>query len=199
MDDLSHSDPLPEESEKASTALDKSIRLGLARDGTRNLPLPGGERERSPEFLFCDNETNVRRLYGQAEARGYFKDAFHEYLIAGNKAAVNPQQTGTKAHTFRDARAEKGSVTIRLRLSRAILAKPFADCDKLHLAPPRGRRVHPTPSDLPTRRAPVQRQAFAGMIWSKQFFHYDAGLIKGDANQPRSRRTQWGRNREWRI
>src|SRR6266567_3973910 len=51
-------------------------------------------------LLFTDNETNVRRHYGQNDAPGCFKDAFHEYVIAGNKAAVNPQQTGTKAAAF---------------------------------------------------------------------------------------------------
>ena len=50
-----------------------------------------------PALLFCENETNVRRLFGQPEAKGFFKDAFHEYVIAGKKSAVNPAQTGTKA------------------------------------------------------------------------------------------------------
>src|SRR5690348_2025240 len=50
-----------------------------------------------PEFLFCENETNIRRIYNQENATGYFKDAFHDYLISGNKTAVNPGRTGTKA------------------------------------------------------------------------------------------------------
>src|SRR5258708_3130205 len=53
--------------------------------------------EAASEFLFCDNESNVRRLYGQNEVPGFFKDAFHEYLLGGNKAAVNPNRVGTKA------------------------------------------------------------------------------------------------------
>ncbi len=48
-------------------------------------------------MLFCDNETNVRRPQGQAEAPGFFKDAFHEYIVQGNTAAVNPRRSGTKA------------------------------------------------------------------------------------------------------
>jgi hypothetical protein len=80
--------------------------------------------EGRPELLFCDNETNVRRLYGQDGAQGYFKDAFHEYVIAGNKAAVNPRQTGTKAPRTSRCPWPRGAVTIRLRLRRAILAKP---------------------------------------------------------------------------
>ena len=53
--------------------------------------------EGEPRLLFCDNETNVVRLYGQANARGYFKDAFHDAIVHGNDAAVNPQQQGTQA------------------------------------------------------------------------------------------------------
>src|SRR5688572_18181558 len=82
----------------------------------------GGYRlycEGRPGLLFCDNETNVRRFYGQNEARGHFKDAFNDYVIAGNKEAVNPQQTGTKAAAhFEMPVAAKGAVTIRLRLTR---------------------------------------------------------------------------------
>ncbi len=51
----------------------------------------------NPALLFTENETNPRRLFGQADAKGFFKDAFHEYVIAGDKSAVNPAQTGTKA------------------------------------------------------------------------------------------------------
>src|SRR3974390_405130 len=51
----------------------------------------------APQLLFCDNDSNVRRLYGQSDAQGYFKDAFHEFVVKGNKRAVNPQRVGTKA------------------------------------------------------------------------------------------------------
>src|SRR5216117_913409 len=73
--------------------------------------------EGSPELLFCDNETNVRRLHGQNQVSGHFKDAFNEYIINGHKEAVNSQQTGTKAAAhFKLPVAAKGMVTIRLRL-----------------------------------------------------------------------------------
>ena len=76
--------------------------------------------EGRPELLFCDNETNTRRLYGQNDAEGYFKDAFHEYVIAGNKAAVNPQQTGTKAAAhYKLSAPPGGSTSLRLRLRLA--------------------------------------------------------------------------------
>ncbi len=60
--------------------------------GTSHLHVEG-----DAELLFCDNETNRRRLFGEAGAAGYFKDAFHEHVIHGRRDAVNPQQTGTKA------------------------------------------------------------------------------------------------------
>jgi len=73
--------------------------------------------EGAPELLFCDNDTNVRRLYAQTGAPGYFKDAFHEYVVNGNQAAVNPQRTGTKsaAHYTITVPARASSV-VRLRL-----------------------------------------------------------------------------------
>ncbi len=200
---LPHPGPLPKEREKYSAALDQSTRPDLALDGMRGLPLPGGEAERSPEILFCDNETNVRRLYGQNEAQGHFKDAFNECVIAGNKAAVNPQQCGTKAAAhFEMPVAAKGAVTIRLRLARGTVAKPFADFDKIFTQRRREAdefyaELQKDITDADARL--VQRQVFAGMIWSKQFFYYDVPeWIKGDSNQPPPPgERKWGRNREW--
>src|ERR1700736_2015652 len=68
-------------------------------------------------FLFCDNDTNVRRVFGQEDATGYFKDAFHEYLINGNTAAVNPSQRGTKCAAHFPLTIPAGAeVQLRLRL-----------------------------------------------------------------------------------
>src|SRR6266404_163175 len=70
-----------------------------------------------PEILFCDNETNTRRLYGQSDAQGFFKDAFDEYVVHGNQAAVNPNCTGTKAGAlYKLTIAAGGSQQIRIRL-----------------------------------------------------------------------------------
>jgi hypothetical protein len=159
--------------------------------------------EGSPELLFCENETNVRRLYGQNQAPGHFKDAFNEYIVNGRKQAVNSQQTGTKASAhFEMPVAAKGAATIRLRLTRGTVSKPFADFDKLFTQ--RRREADEFYADL-QRDIPdadarlVQRQAFAGMIWSKQFFYYDVPeWIQGDANQPPPPgERKHGRNREW--
>ncbi len=159
--------------------------------------------ENSPQLLFCDNETNTRRLYAQADAQGFFKDAFHELIIGGNKAAVNSQQTGTKAAAhYQLAVPAGGAVSVRLRLSKATAAKPFADFDALFEQ--RRREADEfyaaLQKDIPDADArSVQRQAFAGMIWSKQFFYYDVPeWIKGDPKQPPPPpERKHGRNSDW--
>ena len=161
-----------------------------------------GQLDGAPDLLFCDNDTNTPRLYG-AEASGHFKDAFHEHLIADNHQAVNPQQNGTKAaaHYAMTVPAQ-GSVTVRLRLARGRNPKPFADFDALM----EQRRTEADAfyagiqSDLPDAEARlIQRQALAGMIWSKQFYYYDIPRwLAGDpAMPPPPPERRHGRNHEW--
>jgi len=70
-----------------------------------------------PELLFCDNETNARRHYGQADAQGFFKDGFDEYVVHGNQSAVNPNRSGTKAGAlYKLTIPAGGSTRVRLRL-----------------------------------------------------------------------------------
>jgi len=159
-----------------------------------------------PQLLFCDNETNVRRLFGETEAKGFFKDAFHEYVIAGNKSAVNPAQTGTKSAALHELEIPAGgSGTVRVRFTKtggASSGKPFADFNEIfdqrrHEADEfyAGLQQGITGAD----ERMVQRQAFAGMIWSKQFFHCDIQeWLDGDPAQPPppSERRQ-GRNKDW--
>ena len=179
--------------------------------------------EGDPALLFCENETNVRRLYGQADARGFFKDGFHEFVIAGDKGAVNPGHYGTKAGAlYRRAVAPGGCASVRLRLVAATARRrastgnghadlsaslpwplpAFADFDPILEL--RRREADDFYADLqkdiadPDARN-VQRQALAGMIWSKQFFYYDLPeWLRGDPAQvsPPPERL-WGRNREW--
>ncbi|MGB4924142.1 MAG: glucosidase, partial [Candidatus Nitrotoga sp.] len=83
------------------------------------------------ELLFCDNETNVQRLYG-TENKGYFKDAFHEYVVHGNPHAVNPLQSGTKAAGhFVFTIPAHGKIEVRLRFTRAEHTQPFKDFDSI--------------------------------------------------------------------
>src|SRR5438105_10183875 len=73
-----------------------------------------------PELLFCNIETNARRLYGQSDAQGFFKDGFDEYVVHGNQAVVNPDRTGTKAGAlYKLTIPAGGSTAVRLRLVAA--------------------------------------------------------------------------------
>ena len=154
------------------------------------------------ELLFCDNETNVQRLYA-ATAGGFFKDAFHESVVHGNHGAVNPQRRGTKAAAHYVLQVAGGGTTrIRLRLCAQSQSRPFADFDDV--AEARVREADEYYACLQKDQCNhdarlVQRQAFAGMIWSKQFYNYDIRTwLKGDRGQPSppSSRPQ-GRNAEW--
>jgi hypothetical protein len=159
-----------------------------------------------PPLLFCENETNVRRLYGQSEAKGFFKDAFHEFLIAGNKSAVNPAQTGTKAAALYELNVAAGkSVTVRLRLAKSDAVSAGKTCDDFDAIFTRRKNeadefyaeLQKGINDADAKL--VQRQAFAGMIWSKQFFHYDVPVwLQGDpAQPPPPPERKHGRNSDW--
>lgn len=162
--------------------------------------------EGTPTLLFCENETNARRHFGQADAKGFFKDAFHDYVIAGDRSAVNPAQTGTKAGALYELTVAAGqSMTLRLRLAKSDAAsagKPWGDFDAV-FAQRHGEAdeffagLQRTIDDADARL--VQRQAFAGMIWSKQFFYYDVPLwLQGDPTQPPPpSERKHGRNAGW--
>jgi hypothetical protein len=156
-----------------------------------------------PELLFCDNATNVRRLHGWQDAQGFFKDAFHEYIVHDSQSAVNPARTGTKAGAlYKLTIPPGGSKQICLRLSKSNASEPFADFDPVFAQ--RIQEAGEFYSELQNGISSedernVQRQAFAGMIWSKQFFYYDvAEWLKGDpAQPPPPPERKRGRNFEW--
>jgi hypothetical protein len=161
--------------------------------------------EGTPELLFTENETNNRRLFGVENRTPYVKDGIHDYVVHGAADAVNPAATGTKAAArYRVEIPAGGSATLRLRLtdqppSAAPLGKDFdavfqqrlAEADEFY-----AKRI----GGCKTKDAiQVQRQAFAGMLWSKQFFHYDVrAWIEGDpAGPPPPESRKYGRNRDW--
>ena len=153
-------------------------------------------------WLFTENATNTRRLYSSEEL-GPFKDGFHDYLIGGRQDAVAADQKGTKAaaHFRFDVPAHESS-SVWVRLSRLPRSEPFADFERI--VELRSTEADEFYADLQhdielADARLVQRQAFAGMIWSKQFFYFDIPQwINGDPGQippPAERRR--GRNREW--
>jgi hypothetical protein len=156
----------------------------------------------SPEWLFTENDTNTPHLYGVGSP-GHFKDAFHSRVIHGELEAINSMQRGTKcaAHYSLDIPAD-GSVTLRLRLAKPVPPDPFGDFERIFAERVREADefysvVQRGIEDADERL--VQRQAFAGMIWSKQFFHLDMPRwLAGDPLQiPPPPQRQGGRNRDW--
>ncbi len=138
--------------------------------GTRWLVCEG-----EPELLFTENETNAKRLFGGENRTPYVKDGINDYLVHGNPGAVNPDKTGTKASALYRLRLSPGaSATLRLRLTDQ---------------EPKVLRMSQN----------VQRQAFAGLLWSKQFYHYDVNAwLEGDpAGPPPAASRRNGRNKEW--
>jgi Glycosyl hydrolase family 63 C-terminal domain len=157
----------------------------------------------TPEFLFCENETNHRRLNGLAVG-GCFKDGINDYIVHGNKDGVSVNTEGSKcAVHYRLTLAAGASASVRLRLRPAdARGKPFVRfdrifADRLTEADEFYAALQQEIAD-PSRRA-VQRAAFAGMLWSKQFYYFDvARWLKGDRTQPTppvERLT--GRNSTW--
>jgi hypothetical protein len=156
----------------------------------------------SPSLLFTENETNCQRLYDVPNA-GYVKDGFHERVVNENVRAVNPSRYGTKAAAWYRLDVPAGSsAEIRTRLAKAAQPQPFADFDATFAARLReaDEFYDEVQHDLPDAdRRLVQRQAFAGMIWSKQFFYFDIPeWLKGDETQhPPPPQRKHGRNWEW--
>ncbi len=159
----------------------------------------------APELLYTENETNFERLYGGANRTPWVKDGFHEFVVRGNAGAVNPALTGTKATAHYNFEVGPGSsAVVRLRLSdRAPAADAIGDGFDATFDQRRaeadeffGRRVGVCRS---RDSCEVQHQAFAGMLWGKQFYHYDVRTwLKGDpAGPPPPQDRRWGRNRDW--
>ena len=161
----------------------------------------------SPELLFTDNETNIERIFGAPNASPYVKDAFHEYVIHGRKEAVNPNGVGTKVAAYYPLSIPAGGqITLSFRLSatESALESPFgADFEKVFDQRRReadefyDARIH---ADDSAGQRQVARQAYAGLLWSKQFYHYVvADWLDGDPDQPPpppGHRTV--RNTDWR-
>ena len=160
----------------------------------------------SPELLFTDNDTNEKRLYGVANNPSqYVKDAFHEYVVDKIVGAVNPEQTGTKACARYTVTVPAGEqTTLRLRLTDDPLAgDPFgAGFDRVFQS-----RIAEADAFYNSLGSPelsddvrsVMRQAFAGLLWSKQFYKYDVlHWLEGDPAEPKPPPVrETGRNHEW--
>jgi hypothetical protein len=155
--------------------------------------------------LFTDNETNAHRLFGDANGTAFSKDGFHEHVIHGRVDAVNPENFGTKfaPHYVLDLGPGESKI-VRLRLSAQSEAPshPFAEFDS-HFAERRAeadefyQSIATAGMDEESRK--VARQGYAGLLWSKQFYHYIIReWLSGDPGQPKPpAERNGGRNAEW--
>jgi hypothetical protein len=157
----------------------------------------------APELLFTENESNASQLWGQPNASPYVKDAFHAYVISGQREAVNPAQAGTKAaaHYRLDVPAG-GSRTVRLRLSSAAPKDAFGSFDRTfetRIAEADEFYERITPPSLTSDQRLVHRQALAGMLWTKQFYFFDLEKwLQEHRSHPLLESARHGvRNTEW--
>ena len=160
--------------------------------------------EESVRTLLTENETNTAKLYGQPNKSEFVKDAFHHAVLHGRYEALTENPVGTKlAPMYEFNLAAQSSATVKLRLSREANAEnPLDDrFDKLFSTRIREadefyRNISDTKN---SDQANIQRQAFAGMLWSKQYFNIDIPKWmngdKGQVEPPAARKT--GRNHQW--
>jgi hypothetical protein len=156
-------------------------------------------------FLFTDNHTNAQRVHSVPNTDAFVKDAFHEYVIHNRRQAVNPARTGTKAavHSILNIPAG-GNVTLRMRLSAQdeshaapfdasfdrIFAERLSEADEFYAL-----RLGP----LNEHERRVARQCYAGLLWTRQFYHYViTDWLEGDPSQPAPPSSRkHGRNIDW--
>jgi hypothetical protein len=163
------------------------------------------DRRVHPNWLFTENETNAEGLSGKPNAAGHVKDAFHRLLVHGETGAVSPERRGTKAAAHYPFNIPPGaSVTIRCRLHlvtetngldgfngyEETFAERLAECDDFY------REV--IPHGISESERLICRQGYAGLLWSKQFFHYVVeDWLKGGTTRPPSQARMSGRNSDW--
>ncbi|MCC7475716.1 MAG: glucosidase [Pirellulales bacterium] len=166
---------------------------------------PNGRR---PPLLFTENETNSERLFEVANLSPFVKDAFHEYVVDGRAAAVNPRGQGTKAAWHYVLRIPpQAEVVVRMRLvaEQESAGKGFGEtfncvfADRIREADEFYTARNPGVEKLTVEERRVVRQANAGLLFGKQFYHLVVkNWLEGDAEQPQPpSNRRWGRNHEW--
>lgn len=194
---------------------DNTIGVNHRKFGERAVvfaPSPGlteSHPDVEPQLLFTDNETNRKKLYNQENDSKYVKDAFHEYIVDEVDDVINPDQTGTKAAAWfsfdEDGGIPPGDfVTIRYKFTKdtssndideqifdQLFARREQEADNFYW------RITPFPISEELRQ--IQRQAFAGLLWTKQFYHFiQEDWFKGDPVEPKPPQNRAnGRNKEW--
>ena len=184
--------------------------LKLEADGTvlaerKAMPVMRFTALQQAEWLFCDNETNERRLFGSVGGPAFPKDGIADAVVSGGRSTVNPDHVGTKCAALARLNLQPGEeVVLRFRFADAdavaldvaafdrVVADRIAEADAFYA------EIQRDIAD-PDARA-VQRQALAGMLWTKQFYRFEVRRwLMGDPNEPKppAERKQ-GRNSDWR-
>ncbi|MGB8714961.1 MAG: hypothetical protein WCD66_01220, partial [Rhodanobacteraceae bacterium] len=154
------------------------------------------------DLLFTENETNLKRLYNQPNLSPYVKDGINDAVVGGQSEQINHQQGSKLAGHARATVAPGDSLAVEIRFSAEALDDPFADFDAIFArriaeADEFYQAIHPP--QLTADERLVQRQAFAGLLWSKQFYNYDIfRWLSGDPGLPPPPEERWdGRNSTW--
>ncbi len=156
-------------------------------------------------LLFTDNETNLQRLFRVENPAPYLKDGINDYIVMGNRSAVNPAQVGTKVSPHYQLTLPAGETqVVKLRLTdQDKLDDPLGDeFDRIfHSRVQEADAFYAaiTPGKLSDELRTIQRQAFAGLLWSKQYYQYEIkGWLDGDPGTPKPPASrQQGRNHQW--
>ncbi|MEO7086141.1 MAG: glucosidase [Gemmatimonadaceae bacterium] len=174
--------------------------------GTFQFHAGPGSLGETPEFLFTENETNAERLFGGLNSSPFVKDAFHDYIVQGRTTAINPAHVGSKAaahYAFEIASGDEASIVLRLSKedapSSAPLGTAFSEIFELRRREANEFYDEQIPPDATDDERAVMRQAYAGLLWTKQFFNYVVrDWLAGDPDQiaPATER-KFGRNSEW--
>lgn len=160
--------------------------------------------EDDPQLLFCENETNQERFGGVSKEGKFYKDGIHNYVVNNKKTAVNQKMTGTKAGVhYKITVPAKGEKKLRFRLSKHTDFEPFEDFDDLFAD--RKEEADAFYNKLQNKVKEddlknIQRQAYAGMLWNKQFYYYNVNQwLEGDPSMPLPpQNRKLSRNRRWR-
>ncbi len=162
--------------------------------------------EGSPQLLFTENETNFKRIFGTENRSPWVKDGINDYVVGRRQDAVAAAPIGTKAAAhYNFAIPAGGTIAVRLRLTDiefSAVAKALDGLDRLFvMRKNEADEFYRTlvPQDLSLDAQNVMRQSFAGMLWSKQFYHYELQRwLEGDpGNPPPPAERRNGRNKEW--
>ncbi len=181
----------------------QTVDVGHPRFGALGWEVDTGPDGAAPELLFCENETNLVRLYGSEQSPEHAKDGINDHVVSG-APTVNPERTGTKvAAWYRLTVAPGATQVVRVRLRPQAKAAAFGTAFDKVLATRRKEAdsfyAEVIPADVSDDERLVARQAFAGMIWGKQFYCYDVKRwLEGDPTQPPPPpQRRGGRNAEW--